>query len=414
MPKVDVKKQTTMPKSILIVSTLDTKWEETLYLRHKLESLGLKTLLMDISMRGVVSHRADITPDQVAAAGGSSYDRIQNSENRAQITNIMTAGASDLAAKLLADGKLDGVGALGGSTGSLMATDVMRSLPFGVPKVMISSTAALPGLSTRYIGTGDIALFHSVIEISGVTDLLKNIMDRAAQAIAGMVQNSITPPKAEKGKAIALTMLGPCEQCASSVRHALSRKGYQIIGFSAAGIGDRAMEDMIAAGFFQGVIDLAPGGVGENLFGFMRDAGPYRLENAGKLGIPQIISTCSVNHMTPAKSRYKPEYHERRKFDLDKFRTWIRLSPDELKQVAALFAEKLNKACGPVRVLIPLKGWSSVDLPGKSTYDPKEDRLFTRVLREKLRADIQLSEVDANMEDPEFADAVLESALEIF
>ena len=295
-----------------------------------------------------------------------------------------------------------------------MATEVMRSLPFGIPKLMISSTAALPGLSTRYIGTGDIALFHSVIEISGVTDLLKNVMDRAAQSLAGMVQGNITSPKSEKGKAIALTMLGPCEKCASSVRTALEQKGYQVIGFSAAGIGDKAMEDMIAAGFFHGVIDLAPGGVGEHLFGFMRDAGPNRLETAGMAGIPQIVSTCSVNHITPAKSKYKPGYHERRKYDLDKFRTWIRISTHELREVAGVFAEKLNKASGPVKVIIPTNGWSSVDSPGNPTYDPKEDRVFGEELRKKLKPEIQIQEIDANIEDPEFAEVVVAAALEIF
>jgi uncharacterized protein (UPF0261 family) len=290
---------------------------------------------MDISGRGSAIADIDIPAARVAEAGGGSFEEIQSSRDRTRITNIMMAGGSHLAKELLKDGKLNGVIGIGGSTGSLMATEVMRSLPFGIAKVMISSTAALPGLSTRYIGTGDIALFHSVVEISGVSDLLKNVMDRAAHALAGMVADDIASPKAERGKAIALTMLGPCEKCASSVRVALEKKGFQIIGFSAAGIGDRAMEDMIAEGFFQGVIDLAPGGVGEHHFGFMRDAGPNRLETAGKLGLPQIISTCSVNHMTPARSRYKPEFHERRKFDLDKLRTWIRLSPEELKEVAA-------------------------------------------------------------------------------
>lgn len=403
-----------MAKPVLLISTLDTKQEETAYLKGKIESVGLNPVLMDISMRKSEGLRADIPPEQVADAGESSFEEIHRSRDRVRITNIMMAGASRLAAELLAEGKLSGVIAVGGSTGTLMATEVMRSLPFGIPKLMISSTAALPGLATRYIGTGDIALFHSVIEISGITDLLKNIMDRGAQSLAGMVQGNITSPKSEKGNAIALTMLGPCEKCASSVRAALEQNGYQVIGFSAAGIGDRAMEDMIAAGFFQGVIDLAPGGVGEHLFGFMRDAGPNRLETAGMAGIPQIISTCSVNHMTPAKSKYKPSYHKRRKYDLDKFRTWIRLSTGELTEVAGVFANKLNKASGPVKVVIPTNGWSSVDSPGNPTYDPKEDRVFVEVLRKKLKPEIQIRQIDAHMEDSDFADAVIATALEIF
>ncbi|MBW2337607.1 MAG: Tm-1-like ATP-binding domain-containing protein [Deltaproteobacteria bacterium] len=403
-----------MPKSVLVISTLDTKGQETLYLKDKLSAIGLAPILMDISGRGSDIAEIDIPAALVAESGGGNFEEIQISRDRTRITNIMMAGGSRLAAQLLTQGKLDGVIALGGSTGSLMASEVMRSLPFGIPKVMISSTAALPGLSTRYIGTGDIALFHSVVEISGLPDLLKNVMDRAAYALAGMVSDDITSPKTAKGKAIALTMLGPCEKCASAVRVALEAKGYQIIGFSAAGIGDRAMEDMIAEGFFQGVIDLAPGGVGEHLFGFMRDAGPNRLETAGKLGLPQIISTGSVNHMTPSRSKYKPEYHERRKFDLDKLRTWIRLSPDELKKVAGVFADKLNQAKGPVTVMIPLNGWSAADLPGNDTHDPAEDRIFTEVLRKKIKPEIQIVEVDANMEDPEFAKAVVANALKIF
>ncbi len=401
-------------KSVLIISTLDTKGAETLYLRDKISSLGINALLMDISMRGNGDSPADITPDQVAEAGGSTLQEIHASRERSKITNITIKGASEIAKDLHARGRLDGVMAMGGSTGSLMATEVMRSLPFGVPKLMISSTAALPGLSTRYIGTGDITLFHSVIEISGVTDLLKNVMDRAACAMAGMVQGHVTSSRAESGKAIAMTMLGPCEQCASSVRKMLEQSGYQVTGFSAAGISDRAMEEMMAAGLFQGVIDLAPGGVGEHLFGFMRDAGPHRMEAAGKAGVPQVISTCSVNHMTPSKRKYKPEYHERRKYDLDKLRTWIRLAPEELEQVALAFAEKLNRAKGPVCVMLPLKGWSSVDYPGNATFDPKEDQIFNTVLREKLNPNIDIIEVDANMEDPVFAQAVAKAALKIF
>ena len=403
-----------MPKSVLVISTLDTKGQETLYLKDKLSAIGLNPVLMDISGRGSDMAAIDIPASRVAEAGGGNFEELQASRDRTRVTNIMMAGGSRIARDLLKAGQLNGVIGMGGSTGSLMASEIMRSLPFGIPKVIISSTAALPGLSTRYIGTGDITLFHSVVEISGVSDLLKNVMDRAAYALAGMTADDIAPLKAQKGKAIALTMLGPCEKCASSVRIALEAKGYQVIGFSAAGIGDRAMEEMIAEGFFQGVIDLAPGGVGEHLFGFMRDAGPNRLETAGKLGLPQIVSTCSVNHMTPARSKYKPEYHDRRKFELDKLRTWIRLSPDELKEVAGVFAQKLNQARGPVTVMVPLDGWSSADLPGNDSHDPAEDRLFTEVLREKLKADVQIVEVDANMEDPEFAQAVVENALKIF
>ncbi len=402
-----------MENTVLILSTLDTKFDETMYLKRKIESLDLRSVLLDLSLRGETNPQADISSGDVASAAGSSAEEIRGLKERSRITDIMIKGAARIAKKLAQEQKVKGAIGIGGSTGSLMATEVMRTFPFGFPKVMISSTAALPGLATRYIGTGDIMLFHSVIEISGITELLKNVIDRAACAMAGMIHGHIAVPTMEKGKCIALTMMGPCEKCASMTRKSLTEKGYQVIGFSAAGIGDRAMEEMITQGFFQGVIDLAPGGVGEHLFGFMRDAGPERMESAGRIGIPQIISTCGVNHMTPAKSKYKPEDFQRRKYNVDKYRTWLRLTPDELKKVAEEFAKKLNGAKGPVKILIPLRGWSAADMVGNETYDPTEDQIFTRRLRELLKPSIELIEVDANMEDPLFAETVVKTAVDI-
>ncbi len=400
--------------TVLIISTLDTKREETRYLKYKFKEIGVLPLLMDLSMRGKEKSRAELTPSQVASAGGSSIEEINKSKERSTITNIIIEGATKIAKDLYDAGKIEGIMALGGSTGSLMATDVMRALPFGIPKLMISSTAALPGLSTKYIGTSDILLFHSVIEISGVTDMLANVMDRACYAMKGMIKYVDNPLSSESKKTIAMTMLGPCEQCASSVRKALEKKGFQVTGFSAAGVGDKAMEEMIAQGFFHGVIDLAPGGGGEHYFGSMRDGGPNRLESAGKRGIPQIISTCSVNHMTPSRSKYKKEFYERRKYDLDKFRTWLRLSPDELQQVAGEFARKLNGSKAPVKVLVPLQGWSSVDCKGNPTYDPEEDQIFVKALRNRLNPGIDIIEIDANMEDQVFSREIIKSALELF
>jgi uncharacterized protein (UPF0261 family) len=404
-----------MSRTVLLISTLDTKGAETLRLKQAVEALGLRVLVMDLSMRGTGAFRAEIPPEEVAAAAGSSLEAIRASRERSRVTDVTIAGGSRIAGDLARSGRIQGVLGIGGSTGSLMATDIMRTLPFGVPKLMISSTAALPGLATRYIGTGDIMLFHSVIEIAGLSDLLCNVIDRAAAAMAGMLSGSVREPAAAgAARAIALTMLGPCEQCASRVRAALEQDGFQVIGFSAAGVGDRAMEQMIAQGLFHGVVDLAPGGVGEHLFGFMRDAGADRMENAGRMGIPQVVSTCSVNHMTPAKNKYRPDFHTRRKYDLDKFRSWLRLNPEELTRVAEAFAAKLNGARGPVAVLVPARGWSSVDAPGNPTYDPEEDRVFTAELRRRLDPRIEVVEVDANLEEAAFAAAVHAAARRIF
>jgi uncharacterized protein (UPF0261 family) len=403
-------------KKILIISTLDTKGVETFYLRDKIRQLGKTPIVLDISMRPSEGFAPDIASDIVAEAGGSTYKEILTSRERAKNTAIMTKGASSIAIDMWKRGELDGIIGIGGSTGSLIATDVMRALPFGVPKMMISSTAALPGMSTRYIDIGDIALFHSVVEISGLSDVLRNVIDRAAYGICGMVEAE-SPPGVKRGggkKAIALTMLGPCERCASRVRQALEAKGFDVIGFSAAGIGDRAMEAMVEQGLFSGVIDLAPGAVIEHLVGGMRDAGPTRMEAAGRSGIPQVISTCGLNHITPPKSKYTENHKNRRRYDLDKFRTWLRASPDELKKAAIEFKRKLNNAAGPVKIVLPMKGWSSVDAPGGVTYDPDEDRVFLEELKNGLKKGINIIEVDANMEEPLFAEAVVNASLSVF
>jgi uncharacterized protein (UPF0261 family) len=405
-----------MAGNILLISTLDTKAEETLYLRGKIEDGGARVELMDLSMGQDPGQACEIPPADVAAAAGWSIDDIRASRERSEITNAMIAGAVKLAAQRFAEGKLQAVVGLGGSTGSLMASEVMRALPFGLPKLMVSSTAALPGLATRYIDTGDLMLFHTVVEIAGLTPLLTSVLDRAAGAAIGMAQAPVLTPEAAKGAGkplVALSMFGPSEHCAQIIRQRLETAGCQVIGFSAAGVCDRAMEDMIAEGYFSGVVDLTSGGVGEYVMGGMRSAGPHRMEAAGKMGIPQVIAPGGVNLMSPRKSRYKPDYHERRKFDLDKFRTFLRLNTDELEEVARAFAAKLNQARGPVIFLIPTMGWTSFDRPGGDVYAPHEDKAFTEELRRNLSTGIEVREIQANLEDEAFAEEMSKSFLSL-
>ena len=407
-----------MEKSILFIATLDTKHRESEYLREAINQIsGCRTLVMDISMAGHSLAGADISAAEVALSGGSTIEEINRSRERSKITATMINGAIAIAKDLLAKKEIDGVIGLGGSTGSLMATDVMRALPFGLPKIMVSATAALPGLATRYIGTGDIMLFHSVIEIAGLSPLLKNVLERAAAAIAGMVNVDMLSKEnlqATGKKTIAMSQFGICEGCASAVMRKLEAQNYDVIGFSAAGVCDRAMEEMITKGLFAAVIDLAPGGVGEHLMAGMRSAGPHRLEAAGKLGIPQIIAPSGVNLMSPRKSRYKPDYHQRKKFDLDKLRTFLRLNEPEIIQVAEEFARKLNLAEGPVRVLLPLQGWSSIDGPESPIYEPETDRLFVENLKKNISNNLVTIETfELNLEDEAFADQIVEHLINV-
>ncbi|MEE8418950.1 MAG: Tm-1-like ATP-binding domain-containing protein, partial [Dehalococcoidales bacterium] len=297
-------------------------------------------------------------------------------------------------------------------------TSIMKSLPFGLPKLAVSSTASMSGFASRAIGTADITLMHSVIEIAGLNDLMKNVLSRAAGAICGMAEAADKTPLSLSGQGekrlIAMTQIGLCEDCAVNIRLQLEKRGYQVIGFSAAGIGDRAMEEIINdRNIFKAVIDLVTGGVGEELLGFGRAAGQDRLEAAGRQGIPQIIAPCVVNLGSPARRNYKPEYEQRKKYQYDAVRTFIRLSGEELTKVADLMAEKLNRALGPVKVLIPLGGWSSVDRRGTDFYDGDLDRVFTKQLKKQLKPEIAVREVDADLESPEFAEAVVQAFDEV-
>lgn len=405
-----------MERVILLVSTLDTKGPETLYLRDRIADRGAKPLVLDLSM-SAATQGADVPPEDVAEAAGANIEDIRTSRERKKITRLMIDGALKIAEDLRSAGRLAGVIGLGGSTGSLMATDVMRSLPFGVPKLMVSSTAALPGLATRYIGTGDVTILHTVIEISGLTRPLQNLLDRAAGAVVGMASAdplTVESAKVEGKPLVAMSMFGPTERCCHAAQVALEKRGYQVIGFSAAGVCDRAMEQMIAMNFFDAVLDLAPGGVGEEILGGMRAAGPDRLENACRMGIPQVIAPGGVNLTSPRKSRYTEDHHKRRKYDLDELRTFLRVSDEEMGRIAQTFIDKLKKATAPVEFLVPLQGWSAVDPPSGYMFDKEQDLIFLDMLKRELNDNVTIREVDANLEDESFAAEVEQACLRIF
>jgi uncharacterized protein (UPF0261 family) len=408
-----------MDKTIVILSTLDTKGEETKYLQEQIEKQGCQVLVIDIGTRGAASIPADITREEVLAAAGKDIDPEALKQDRPRLIQAMINGAGEKVRELYSANKLSGVIGIGGATNTLMSTGAMKALPFGIPKLMVSSNASARGFASRYFGASDIAIMHSVIDFTSLNDLMRDVLDRAAGSIVGMVsKRTFHPTFDDLGKQakprVAMTMLNMCEKCAEYVKQRLEDEGYQVIGFSATGVPDMAMEELIEKeGIFSAVIDLAPGAVAEELLGGTRAAGPHRLEAAGKAGIPQIIAPCLVNLMTPPKSKYKPEYHSRKKYDLDAFRSYLRLSPEEFRMIAEVYARKLNQARGPVKFIIPTRGWSGIDCEGTVLYDPQEDRIFVEELKKHLRGDIEVREVDANLEDVPFAEAILKAFKEV-
>jgi uncharacterized protein (UPF0261 family) len=407
-----------MDKLIIILVMAEEKWQEADFLCQEIESRGYKAVILDMGLLGKPSGPCKITREEIISLSGRDIKEVALITDRGKRMPVMVDGAIQKVKQLYSGGKIGGIISVGGTTGTQMGTSIMKSLPFGVPKFAVSSTASLPAFAARYIGTADITLMHSVVEIAGLNSLMKNVLSRAAGAICGMVEASAKVPVPLLGESkkllIAMTHFGPCEECAVNIRNLLEKEGYEVIGFSAAGIGDRAMDGIIEKqDIFKAVIDLCPGGIGEELLGFTRAAGPTRLEAAGKKGIPQVIAPGAVNWGSPLKRDYKPEYSLRKRFDYDALRSFLKLSKEEMITVADTMAAKLNKAKGPVKFLIPLGGWSSLDKRGTDYYEPELDRAFVDELKKKLRPDIEVKEVDADLETPEFAQAVVEALREV-
>ncbi len=412
-----------MPKLILIVSSLDTKGQEVKFLKDLIELRGHKTLLLDMSMRGEPLIPADISCEEVARAGGTTIQEIRTStKSRSEKTAIMIQGAIRKTIELYQTGQLDGIVGVGGVSNTAMATDIMKALPFGVPKLMASSGAAMPSYAGGFFGSCDIAIISSVVDMAGLHELSKSVLMRAAGAICGMVESGacavLDSLKRTDKPLIAITQFQYSEVCCDFIRQYLEERGYTVIPCHADGVGDRAMEKLLDQGIFDGVADIVPGGLSEQLFGGNRAAGPDRLEAAGKRGIPQVITPCGFEMIScgplPRKDRSDPLWISRNLaarnyFVQDSYRVQARTNAEELRLVAKAVAEKLNKAKGPVKFLIPVRGWSTLSVKDQPLYDPDADRVFVEELRKQLKPEIEVRELDVHLNTPEFAMAVVEA-----
>lgn len=405
-----------MMKKILVLGTLDTKGEQLHYLKERIERRGHQVLLMDVSMGGVSSVKADITPEEIVQLVGKNLKELRNLKDRFAITEAMTAGAQQMGLQLFAQGKVDGVAALGGATMALMGARVMHKLPFGIPKA-IAVPAAMPAYIEEWFAAADVIVMQLIMELAGMNDLVKHAIEQTAGTISGMVEesrphNSLSLPY----PSVAITELGFSVRCARQVEKLLEEKGYKVCSFHAQGISDRAMDQLIAQGHFDGVLDIVPAGLIEEVLQGNRAAGMERLDAAAGRGIPQVLTPCCLNLTGCGPTRIAREkYASRPKvWKMDAMRSMTRLNQEELRMCAQLYAEKLNKATGPVKFLLPLKGWSSIDGEGTILYDPEEDRIFTNELKKQLKPEVKVIEVDCNLESPEFAQALVETFDELF
>lgn len=412
-----------MPKPILIISSLDTKGYEVEFLKNLIENKGHQTVILDMSTRGESPIPADISCQDVAEACGSNLDEVKNpAKNRDEITSIMIKGAIIKSLELHQADKLSGVIGVGGVSNTSMSTSIMKALPFGVPKLMVSSGAAMPSYAGGFFGSSDITIMSSVVDMAGLHELSRSVLIRAAGAICGMVETgaeSVTDSlKRKENPLIAITEFHYSDMCCKLVCQSLEEKGYKMIPCHAQGVGDRAMDRLLDQGIFDGVVDIVPSGLSEELFGGNRAAGPDRLEAAGKRGIPQIITPCGFEMIScgPLKRKDSGDplwisrnLADRNYYHHDAYRVQARTNADELQLIARTVADKLNKAKGPVKILIPERGWSALSVEGQALHDPDTDKAFVHELEKHLKPEIEVIRLDTDLNSSDFAAAVAET-----
>jgi uncharacterized protein (UPF0261 family) len=400
-----------MKKTVLLIATFDTKAKEARYLKQCIESKGLTVLTMDAGILGASEMPVDISREEISERGGIPLaEAIATGDKGKCIINMMR-GTETCCEELFENNRIDGVIGIGGAQGTDIACAGMRILPTGMPKLMVSTVASGKTPFGPFIGTKDITMMHSVADIQGLNFLTRRILDNAAGAICGMLKEFTTLLPEPEGIPVAMSMLGTTTPGALRCKGFLEEKGYEVVTFHQNGTGGIAMEDMIRGGAFKGVLDLALHEIGDRYKGGLHGAiREDRLEAAGDMGIPQIVAPGSINYTVLGPlDTLPPEMKARKLIVHNPNLTLVRLSTEELRDVGKLVAEKLNRTKGATHVFIPLKGFSFPDREGHPHWEPEGNRAFIDALKQNIRSDIPLTELDAHINDPDFIDPVTET-----
>jgi len=387
-----------------LLGAFDTKGAEYSFVKQCLETRGLKTLLIDVGVLNPPVIQPDIAREQVVP----HLAELVAQQDRGAAVAAMSRGAAELLPNLYAAKRFDGVLALGGTGGTSVACAAMRALPLGVPKVMVSTVASSD--VSAYVGVKDIVMFPSIVDVSGINRISREVFARAAGAIAGMVE-TVVPPGADK-PLIAASMFGNTTACVEAAKKILEAAGYEVLVFHATGTGGRTMESLIEAGLITGVLDITTTEWADELAGGVFRAGPTRLEAAARHGVPAIVTPgCldMVNFWAPPTVPAK--YKDRKFYPHNPNVTLMRTTPEECRRLGEILAEKLNLSTGPVTVLIPLKGISVIAAPGGPFHWPEADAALFEALKKSLRPDIPVVELDCHINDEPFARRCAEALL---
>ncbi len=394
-----------MKKSLLIVATMDTKGKEAGFIRDCSLEEGINPILMDIGTLSEPLLMPHITNYEVAREGGYDLDIIKDKRDRSTAVKAMKEGGSKVVERLFKDRKIDGVLGMGGGTGTDISSYIMRHLPFGFPKVIISTVASRD--IREYIKTKDIMMFHSVADLLGFNDFIRKILRQATKAVCGMIKEGHEINNSKP--MIAVTAYGVSSKCAINAESLLEKRGYEMIGVHANGIGGMAMEEMIGQGIITGVLDFTPHEIADDMYGgYCRGIGPERFETAGKMGIPLVFAPGGLDNAVFSPTYPMPDSLKGRRIHIHDVRFCVRMEKEEMVTFARILGDKFNRFRSPIYILIPLKGWSEADREGMELYDPEVDRIFVYELRKILKRDIPIEEIDCHISDPIFAERAVD------
>lgn len=397
-------------QTIAIVGALDTKGREFEFLKKEIEKRGCQTFVINVGVLGKPFFTPDIDATEVAQAGGADLDDLINRRDRGLAMSVMTKGAEIIAAKYYAAGKFAGIISMGGGGGTVIGTAAMRALPVGVPKLMVSTVAS--GNTSAYVGTTDITMMPSIVDIAGLNRVSRKIFSNAARAICGMVMSE-TEKFADDKPLIAATMFGNTTRAVENARAVMENHGYEVLVFHATGTGGRTMEMLIRDDYFSGVLDITTTEWADEVCGGVLSAGDSRLEAAAQAGIPQVVTPACIDMCNFwAPETVPAKYSDRLFYQWNPNVTLMRTNIEENQQIGKIFAEKLNMAKGPVAVLIPMGGFSELDYPGQPFWWPEADQAFVNSLKEYLRPDIPVEISDKDVNHPEFSTKVARKLLE--
>ena len=402
-------------KTIVLIGAFDTKGEEYAFVKGLIEARGHRVLAVNT---GVMGEARGIVPDvdagAIADAAGETLASLRAAGDRGRAMAAMGRGAAHLVRSLYEAGQLDGVLGMGGTGGTSVISAAMRELPVGVPKVLVSTAAS--GDTRPFLGTRDITLIPSVVDVAGINRISRLIFTEAAGAICGMVEmaEDTASGRPSDRPVIAVSMFGNTTQCVDRCREILTAQGYEVLVFHCTGVGGETMENLVRDGLVTAVLDITTTEWADELCGGVFTAGPTRLEAPGKAGIPHLIVPGCVDMVNFGPRETVPErYNERLFYVWNPTVTLMRTTPAENATLGTIFAEKANQARGPVAVLLPLKGVSILDGEGQVFCSPEADQAMFDALKSHLRAGIPVVEMDANINDPAFADRAVQMLVQM-